>query len=127
MPGFFTGIGHPAPEHCNPADHVMRLFVDPSDPEGSEERRKSIVEAFREHMATETKEGGEPAKEQGGASLQDRQKIGEKGFCTKTLILLSREFKQRVPNIQTFKARFGQIIFIGCFLFLLLFFTFLSC
>ncbi len=115
MPGFFTGIGHPAPEHCNPADHVMRLFVDPSDPEGSEERRKSIVEAFREHMATETKEGGEPAKEQGGASLQDRQKIGEKGFCTKTLILLSREFKQRVRNIQTFKARFGQIIFIGCF------------
>ena len=59
MPGFFTGIGHPAPEHCNPADHVMRLFVDPSDPEGSEERRKSIVEVatFLRELAEKLRKG----------------------------------------------------------------------
>jgi len=58
---FFSKIGYPPPAHCNPADHIMRLFVNPNDPAGSAKRRLEICDNFAASALADKAEQGEVA------------------------------------------------------------------
>ena len=41
---YFAGLKYPAPPHTNPADHFMRVLVDPSKPELAQATRLAICD-----------------------------------------------------------------------------------
>jgi len=46
VPSYFGKLGHPMPEHTNPSDFTMSLFVDPADREAAAGRRKDLCDGF---------------------------------------------------------------------------------
>lgn len=46
LEAYFSSIGYPMPDHTMPADFVMKLCINPRDPEGAASRRVAIGDAW---------------------------------------------------------------------------------
>lgn len=104
-PGAWT-----CPNHTNPADFFMRLFVNPADNDNAAARRLHAQTVYAER--TDKKDGDRTA----ASLVAEGQKTFDRSFMAQVRLLFLREVKLRIRSPVAFKATIGRIIMFGIIL-----------
>lgn len=99
LESYFASIGYTMPDHTMPADFVMRLCIDPRDPEGAASRRVAISDAWDKQWPNEdARANGAPIgmlpKDKSEVFDSDRQT----NWCMQLVHLTKREVIMKVRS-----------------------------
>ena len=99
------------PDHTNPADFFMRLFVNPADSDNAAERRLHAQTQYAVAISAKGGRGGS-----GQALVAEGAKSFDRSFLAQVGLLFRREVTLRLRSAVAFKATIGRIIMFGIIL-----------
>lgn len=114
LESYFESIGYTMPDHTMPADFVMRLCIDPRDPEGAASRRVAISDAWDKQWPNEdARANGAPIgmlpKDKSEVFDSDRQT----NWCMQLVHLTKREVIMKVRSKADLRSALLRTLVLG--------------
>jgi len=111
---YFASIGYTMPDHTMPADFVMRLCIDPRDPEGAASRRVAISDAWDKQWPNEdARKNGAPIqllpKDKSEVFDNDRKM----NWCMQLAYLTKREVIMKVRSKADLRSALMRTLILG--------------
>ena len=108
---YFAALQHPAPPHTNPADHIMRVLVDPTKPEQAQATRNAICD----HAAALAPQKPNTLVAAESADPLELHRVGgfldeTPSWCAQFAALARREIQTKLRSKVAFHANLARTI-----------------